>query len=216
MKALAIDTSSEALSIALSLGEDLRTFHERRPRMHAQLVLATVNQLLDDSGITLSQLDGIVCGHGPGSFTGIRIGISVVHGLALGADVGVMGISSLATMAYAAGKEHPHDNVVAAFDARMGEVYIGAFHQGEAVAPEQVCAPDSFAWPEGHWLAAGAGFATYADLGARAIGVAGDAQPCASAALALATSKLAQGHQWIDPADLQPVYLRDKVTHAAS
>ena len=212
MKVLAIDTSSEALSIALSIGEDLRAFHERRPRMHAQLVLTTVDQLLGDTGISLNQLDGIVCGHGPGSFTGIRIGISVVHGLALGADVGVMGISSLATMAYAAGKEHSHDNVVAAFDARMGEVYIGAFDKGKALAPEQVCAPDSFVWPEGHWLAAGAGFATYAELGARGIAVASDAHPCATAALALTTSRLAQGHRWLDPADLQPVYLRDKVT----
>ena len=176
-----------------------------------------MNDLLDQSGTSLQELDGIVCGHGPGSFTGIRIGIGITHGLALGADLGVLGISSLAAMAKATADKHGHDRVVAAFDARMGEVYIGAYADGFLRDSERVCNPESFSWPEGQWLAAGAGFATYPSLAHRAERVIPDAAPCATSALRLAAKMLSTGgSRWGDPADLQPVYLRDQVTHQKS
>ncbi|WP_333607588.1 tRNA (adenosine(37)-N6)-threonylcarbamoyltransferase complex dimerization subunit type 1 TsaB [Arsukibacterium sp.] len=127
MKLLALDTSTEACSVALLHDQQLLSLDEVCPQQHSKRILPMVQQLLSDSGLNLSQLDGIVFGQGPGSFTGVRIGVSVAQGLAFGADLPVYGVSTLAAMAQAAHQLKGASQVIAAIDARMSEVYLAAF-----------------------------------------------------------------------------------------
>ena len=96
---LAVETSSDACSVALGNGADVIEAHAVEPRKHAELVLQQVQKVLAEAGIGLTQLEAIVYGRGPGSFTGVRIATAAVQGLAYGADLAVVPVSSLATLA---------------------------------------------------------------------------------------------------------------------
>ena len=124
-KLLAIDTSTEACSAALGIGGDVRERYEFAPRQHAELILPMVDALLAEGQIKLKDLDGLAFGRGPGAFTGVRIATGVIQGLAFGAGLPVVPVSSLAALAQ--GAAPGHSSIMSAFDARMGEVYWGAF-----------------------------------------------------------------------------------------
>jgi tRNA threonylcarbamoyladenosine biosynthesis protein TsaB len=138
MRILALDTSTEACSVALLLDGELRMRFQLTERSHAELVLPMVESLLDEAGIALAGLDGLAFGRGPGAFTGLRIACGVAQGLAMGADLLVAPVSSLAAVAEqvpaAAG-----ENVLACNDARMGEVYWGVFRRGADGAVTALC-----------------------------------------------------------------------------
>ena len=123
MKLLAIDTVTEACSAALWLDGEVQERFELAPRRHTTLILPMVQQLLADSGLSLSQLDALAVDRGPGSFTGVRIGTGVVQGLAYAVDLPVVPVSSLATLAQAVWQKLQHEHVLALIDARMQEVY---------------------------------------------------------------------------------------------
>ena len=127
MKILAVDAATEACSVALYNDGEINSVFEVCPQQHSQKLLPFIDQVLVDSGLTLSQLDGIAYGQGPGSFTGVRIGVSVTQGLAFGADLPVTGISNLAMMAQQAIEQHQAQSVVAAIDARMSEIYLACY-----------------------------------------------------------------------------------------
>ena len=86
-----------------------------------------VDELLQSSGMGLAELDGLVFGRGPGSFTGVRIATGMLQGLALGAEKPVVGISTLAAMAQQAIEQQQAETVVVTIDARMSEVYFAVF-----------------------------------------------------------------------------------------
>jgi tRNA threonylcarbamoyladenosine biosynthesis protein TsaB len=149
-KILALETSSEACSVALYTGRESLFRHTDQPRQHAQLILPMVQALLADSGLALPELDAIAFGRGPGSFTGLRIAVGMVQGLAYGADLPVVPISSLAVLAHRAWRECGASNWHVASDARMGEVYWGSYRiagEGQAtlVGQECVCRPEQVA-----------------------------------------------------------------------
>lgn len=122
---LAIDTATEACSVALyNQGETLAHF-ELCAREHTQRILPLVQQILAEAGLSLKQLDALAFGRGPGSFTGVRIGIGIAQGLSLGAELPLLPVSTLQTMAQGAYRQTGADRVLAAIDARMGEVYWG-------------------------------------------------------------------------------------------
>ena len=111
-------------------------------KTHSREILPTVAALLDEKSITLGDLDGIVFGQGPGSFTGLRIAVGVVQGLAYGAGIPVVPVSSLAVLAQGraiAGDER----VFVAIKARLEEVYYGAYRLeggfAEPAIEEGVC-----------------------------------------------------------------------------
>jgi len=99
MKLLAIDTSTDRASVAISLGNELYAEEQDGLRQHAQLLLPMVERLLAHAGLSFSQLDAIVFGRGPGSFTGLRIACSVAKGLAYAYDLPLYPVSSLAAIA---------------------------------------------------------------------------------------------------------------------
>jgi tRNA threonylcarbamoyladenosine biosynthesis protein TsaB len=226
LKLLALDTSTEACSVALWLGDHALSLDEVCPQQHSKRVLPMIQQLLSESGLSLSQLDGIVFGRGPGSFTGVRIGVGVAQGLAFGADLPVYGVSTLAAMAQAAQRLHGARQVVAAIDARMAEVYLAAFQttddsglmqlvgQEIAIKPDQLTRSlFSDAHVEQCW-AVGTGWQTYGSK----LQQWQSAQvspsilyPSAQDMLTLAQPAWASG-QFVAAELAEPVYVRDEVT----
>lgn len=129
---MAIDASTEACSVALQISDaysnrKVYSRYDLCPQSHSLQLLPMVDEVLKEAGIKLSQCDGLIFGRGPGSFTGVRIGVGVAQGLAFAADLPVIGVSSLQAMAQLAYIKHQKTQVFAAIDARMGEVYNGYF-----------------------------------------------------------------------------------------
>lgn len=218
---LAIDTATEACSVALWLDGQVSERFEPMQREHTARVLPLVRDVLAAAGTSLAQVDGLVCGIGPGSFAGLRIGVGVVKGLALARDLPVVGVSSLAMLAQRAMREYGATQVVAVIDARMNEVYGGVYRRdaaGHAVAmqPDQVCAAAAMpALPAGPWSAVGTGWGRYEAELRQAVGVDlaridAAALPHAEDALVLAVPEFAAGRAMSADA-LAPAYLRDRV-----
>ena len=131
MRILAIDTATEACSVALWNDGTTFAHFEECPREHTQRILPLVKTILTEGNTALTDLDALAYGRGPGSFTGVRIGIGIAQGLALGADLPMIGVSTLATMAQGAWRMTGATRVLAAIDARMGEVYWAEYTRDE-------------------------------------------------------------------------------------
>lgn len=221
MKLLAVDTATEACSAALLLDEKLSERFDVRPREHTRLILPMVEALLAEAGLRLQDLDALAFGRGPGAFTGLRIAAGVVQGLALGADLPVVPVSNLAALARAALRERGEHRVLACLDARMGEVYWGAFSAtGEGLVqpagPETVCAPGAVPVPEeAGWAGAGPGWGVHTAalqqrLGGRVGRIHPELLPRAGDIATLAAAIYARtGGVSVEQA--LPVYLRDEV-----
>ena len=216
---LAIDTATEACTVAVWVDGHARERFETAPREHTALLLPMVQQLLAECGTSLARLDGLVCGIGPGSFAGLRIGVGVVKGLALARDLPVVGVSSLAMLAQRA--LHADVQVAAVIDARMSEVYFGAYRRGDSglasvMLADRVCAaPSGPALPAGHWVGVGSGWGRYDAELRKAVGldparIDGAALPHAEDALTLGVPEFAAGRALSADA-LAPAYLRDRV-----
>jgi tRNA threonylcarbamoyladenosine biosynthesis protein TsaB len=223
MKLLAIDTATEACSVALSIDGDCRERFEVAGREHSQKLPAMFASLLAEAGIAASQLDGLVAGIGPGSFAGVRIGVSFVKGLGLGLDRPAVGISSLAMLAQAAIARGAQWSLPA-IDARMSQVYIGIYQsvgglaqlRGEeaVLAPEQWC-PSVTEAESGAAAAVGSGWQAWGDvllgrLMQAPSWIDGAALPHARDALLLAQAEFAAGRAG-SAAQLLPNYLRNRV-----
>lgn len=221
LRILALDTCTESCSAALTVEGKIFSRIADAPREHSQRLLPMVDEVLKEAQISLADIDIIAYGRGPGSFTGIRICTSMTQGLALGQDLPVIGISTLAAMAQMAISEHQAEQVFCAIDARMNEVYVGQFVSQNGIATlvgmEQVCTPDLIELQlnsQQAIVACGTGFSAYPDLLALTDNICLLTQvtfPDARAMLTLAEDGVAkQQHTSVD--DLAPVYLRDTVT----
>jgi tRNA threonylcarbamoyladenosine biosynthesis protein TsaB len=219
MRILALDTATEACSVAL-LGEgQLIGRHAELGRTHAQEILGMVAAVLAEAQLTLPMLDGIAASIGPGSFTGVRISVAVAQGLAFGADLRVVPVSTLEALALKAmsGKT---DLAIACLDARMGEVYWGCFvadtRRGvAATSVARVGPPEQVELPvPGVHRGIGRGFAAYPKLAGLPHLVLDPedsrALPDARQIARLGALRFGLG-EGVDPADLSPLYLRDKV-----
>lgn len=127
MNLLALDTSTHVCAVALLYEGKIYSSIRIAAREHAQCILDMIDQLLKKAGTVLSALDALVFGEGPGSFTGVRIAASVTQGLALGANLPVIPVSSLQALAQTVLKSVGPCTVLAMIDARMNEVYEQTF-----------------------------------------------------------------------------------------
>jgi tRNA threonylcarbamoyladenosine biosynthesis protein TsaB len=221
MKILAFETATEACSVAVYVDGAVRERHEVAPRRHAALALPWADALLAEAGVAKSQLDAIAVGIGPGAFTGVRLAVALAQGIALGLDIPVLPVSTLAVLALSGRPmDAPADRaLVAAIDARMGEVYLGNFRsdaEGLVVAhgPEILVAPDAAPMGTEHdAIGIGTGFAAAGGSLARRLGLAtvvADALPHAADLARLAAREFRHG-RGIAADALEPAYLRDRV-----
>ena len=127
MKILAIDTATEGCSAALLIDQQLSSRMQVEPRKHAELILPMLDELLAEAQLSVTQLDALAFGRGPGAFTGVRIATGVIQGIAFGAELPVVPVSTLRALAQRTYDEYQHSHVLSAFDARMDEVYWAAY-----------------------------------------------------------------------------------------
>lgn len=220
MNILVIDTATEACSAALSYQGQVLAKFEVCPQQHSQRLLPMVDELLAEAGITLKNLELLGFGRGPGSFTGVRIATGMIQGLALGSQLPVVPVSTLAAMAQQAYIEHGVEQVIAAIDARMDEVYMGKYTLVDGtmqlVGDEAVLPPEqalSGMVDIRQWAGVGTAWGTYESLNPDGqVRVLSDIlYPSAQFMLPLATRAAADGAA-VSVDHIEPVYLRDKVT----
>ena len=220
MNLLAFDTSTEVFSVAVQRGagdahESLEHSAAGGAQASAALIPA-IQDLLARAGLRLADLDAIVMGRGPGSFTGLRTACSVAQGLAFGAGLPVLPVDTLLAVAEDAHWRAGVTQVVAVLDARMDEVYWAHYvrqagrwaQQGDFALgrPETVVVPDQ-------WALAGNAFSFFGERLAGAIRI--EALPTAAALLRLAPALLAAGRAGPASAAL-PLYIRDKVAQTTA
>jgi tRNA threonylcarbamoyladenosine biosynthesis protein TsaB len=228
VKLLALDTSSTACSVALQLGDRTCERHEEQPREHTRLLLPMIRSVLDQGEIELSDLDAIVLGNGPGSFIGMRIAASVAQGLAFGAALGIVPVSSMAAVAARALAESAAQEIVVTQDARMHEVYLGIYRRGPDGLPEpgeperlhgMTVIDELGESGREQRLGAGFGWQRYPELFAanqdRIAELLDLAHPRAVDLLALGARSLAGG-EILQPEEVTPAYLRQKVAEKPS
>jgi tRNA threonylcarbamoyladenosine biosynthesis protein TsaB len=225
MRLLALDTATEACTVALLTEHGLISESVEIGRGHAQEILGMVDRILTQGGVTLTSLSGIAAGVGPGSFTGVRVSVAVAQGLAFGAGLPVVPVTSLEALALEA-IGRGAERALACLDARMGEVYwscfaaqpaelLSAFAAPAVGPPTGVRLPEAAMRPgSGPFVGIGRGFGVYPELAAIAgLSIApADARalPQASEIARLGAARLAAGGG-IDPQFLEPLYVRDKV-----
>ena len=219
MNLLAIDTSSLACTVALSIGDELIERHEEQEREHTRLLMPMIRDVLDRAGVELTDLEAIVLGNGPGSFIGMRIAASVSQGLAHGAGVRIIPVSSLAAVAAEVMDTTDAEIVAVTQDAHMQEVYMGVYARRADGLPQSVCderlqsqsiIEELQRCERNSSIAAGHGWQRYPKLLAANEALLGGQSavlyPRAAYLLPLADISAA-----VLPQDIQPAYLRQKV-----
>ena len=222
---LALDTSTENCSAALSINGEVLVREFVSPREHTKRILPMVDSLLSEAGIKLTDLDALAFGRGPGSFTGVRIGTGIAQGLAFGADLPMLPVSTLAIMAQGAHRLHNATDVLPAIDARMGEIYFAQYQLNDAgvmtlVGNEMVITAAelvaNFNQPEREFYTLGTGWETYAEQLAglnvsKLTACEGIQFPISHDMIAIAAADFANGKA-VAVEDAMPVYVRDTVT----
>ena len=222
MKLLAIDTSSTHCSVALRVDEEYQHLIDTGPTVHAQRVLAMVDELMSKSDIALGDLDYLVCGSGPGSFTGLRVGVGTAQGLAYSGGLKVLGLNSL--LGYLSPSYKPGCYAIAS-DARMGQLYSAGFEVHNNGTLSETIMTGVFdpaavdkQFTEKYSLI-GTGWNVYkSTLSDRIRGQIGQAQyvesdklPSAKYLLHWAPIKISTGETTLEAAKLVPFYVRNNV-----
>lgn len=220
MKILALDASTEYLSLAVTTGQKLYQYDQLVGQSASQLILPQIQALLETANLALTDLDGIAFGAGPGSFTGVRVACGVAQGLAFGASLPVVGINVLMALAQASGARR----VIAASDARMKEVYHAVYEKQDDVWQEVHAAgvykPANVPDVDGQdWVGVGTAWKVYADaLGQRyqqkVISTLPEMTPKAEAIIDLAKPIFEAG-QAVDASMARPIYIRNRVALTA-
>lgn len=221
-KILALDTATEACSAALLYNNSVIYRYQLAPRQHTQLILPMLQSLLDEAGLSLTQLDAIAFGRGPGSFTGIRIAASVIHGMAFATDLPVIPVSTLQALAQSAWREQQLKSVITAIDARMDEIYWCAYqleqdNRMSPIIPEMLGTPASIELSNPNsFIGIGSGWDSYhtimqPKLTSQLTDWLPNRYPHAQDIAILAATDFQNG-QTVSAEYALPVYLRDQVT----
>lgn len=215
---LALDTATEACSVALLYQDKIYYRYKVIPRLHAQQVLPMIQEVLKEAGISLSTIDALVFGRGPGAFTGVRIATGVVQGLAFALDKPVIAISDLALIAQRAWREHKITKAAVAIDARMNEIYWACYILQEDVmslsGSEQVIAPEQAQLAneisDDDWAAVGTGWKYVCQMPIQYSLIDMNLLPDARDLLTLGAKAWQQG-ETMAAQSVMPIYLRDNV-----
>jgi tRNA threonylcarbamoyladenosine biosynthesis protein TsaB len=207
---LAVDTAT--LQAGVALWQDGRALAERRQSVttHSEALLAMIDEAFAEAGVRPTALDAIVCGGGPGSFTGLRIGLATAKGLCFALDKPLVLVSSLAALAARA----PSGRVCATLDAFKGEVYAGryAIVDGTPIldGAEAVLAPASLQAELAHapvdWIV-GSGAIKYPELAAATRLLDEEAGPRPLDVARLGAARYSRGES-DDLARASPTYIR--------
>lgn len=224
MNLLALETSTERLSLAVLLGERLLLRDVDAGQRHSELALPLLRELLAEAGVALRDLDAIAFGQGPGSFTGVRIACGLTQGIALGAGKRVVPVPTQMALA----EQADADNVLVALDARMGEIYLAAYRRSAAVpcgwqaeiAPMLAGADALPGIGDGEWIGIGSAFdapalsaAVTLRYGEQVAAIRPAALPSAGDVARIAARMLAASSigSALAPEQAAPLYLRNKV-----
>ena len=213
MNLIGIETSTENCSVALLHAGHITHRTSIAPRKHAELVLGFLDELLAAENLKKSQIDGLVFGQGPGAFTGVRIAMSIVQGLALALEIPVMAVSTMHNMAYQIWQHNPVKpaKILIANDARMGEVYWAGFEtsngQLKRLTDDALNVPHEVK-TQGYDVCAGSAFLAMIEITEAAV-VLAEALPNAKALLELAIIDFSTQSQHIN--SIKPAYIREKV-----
>jgi tRNA threonylcarbamoyladenosine biosynthesis protein TsaB len=225
---LALDTSTDACSVALFHRSQITEHFEFAPRQHNELILPLLEGILERANLTLTQVDAISFGCGPGSFTGLRMAASVTQAIAFAKNLPVIPVSTLRALAQQAHREFQASQVIAVLDAHMNETYWGVFefdkhNIAHAVTPEFVCAPSkilesvdkSTFQPSQQLVGIGSGFDHYQDILLKTLGSKLDhwipqRYPRAYDIALLSTNDYKQG-KMVSAEEALPVYLRNEI-----
>lgn len=225
MKILALDTATEACSAALFIDGVISSRYQLAPREHSRLILKMIDDLLRQAKLSVSELDAVAFGRGPGSFMGLRIAAGVVQGIAFAHDLPVIPVSCLQSIAQRAYEETGCGQVLAAIDARMDEVYWAGYRlqagQWQLDSEECVISPDKIELPEQlvdsdeKWVGAGTGWGSYKERLLRTVNcqlstILPECFPSAETIVKLAVTEFKQGNM-VTAAEAIPVYLRNNV-----
>lgn len=220
MKILALDTTTNNCSVALSLDGNIIEKFAVLPRQHNKNIHKMITDICQENNIALTELDYLAVTLGPGSFTGVRLGVSVVCGLAYALNIKVIPVSSLAAMAMHAVSKHDIQKVIVGLDARMGELYWGVYIPDDSsgvksTVPDILTSPDGVLFDsELDLYAVGEAWSVYKDtlppsFDLPCLNIEPNSDPRAYyvAKLASLNTELA-----ISAMDLEPIYLRHNVT----
>lgn len=225
MKILAVDTATEACSAALFIDGEINERFEIAPREHARLLLPMIDGLMAEAELKPQQLDAIAFGCGPGSFTGLRIATGVMQGIAYGADLPVVPVSTLAAISQACLQKTGYDTIFTAVDARMHEIYWAVYQRDaegvtQLLGREKVQPASEVDALQLTGFGIGSGWQPYQHelttrLGELLIGYDADYLPHA-AEMAYLGAIGVQRLQTVSVEQAMPVYLRDKVAQTTA
>ena len=225
MKLLAVETSTEACSAALFIDGKVSERYELAPKEHTRLILPMIASLMAEAGLKPQQLDALAFSRGPGSFTGVRISTGVIQGIALGADLPVVPVSTLAAIAQDFFDNNDDNVAYVAMDARMSEIFWGVYRRdaqgyAELIGDEAVTPAEQIEFPELTGVGIGSGWGVYPqELMTRLTGLVNhyqaDRLPRAGAIARLGARGFEQGMA-VAVEQAMPVYLRDKVAKKES
>ncbi|MCR5536864.1 MAG: tRNA (adenosine(37)-N6)-threonylcarbamoyltransferase complex dimerization subunit type 1 TsaB [Succinivibrio sp.] len=219
---LALDTSTENCSCALLSAGQIYAVEQLAPQLHAELLLSMADEVLRQSGLSKGELQGLVLGVGPGSFTGVRIAAAAAQGLALGLNLPVCRVSSLEALAYQALEQSSDGVGIASIDARMNEVYLSVYRKQEdsltQLLTERVLPPaeavsllDSLTELKDYAvLCGGSGIDLLYNAGLNKNFKKNSLFPTAQAIVKLGRNKF-DSHLYVDAAEALPLYVRNEV-----
>ncbi len=220
MNILALDTCTESCSAALLYNGEVFEQLEMTQRGHSDLILGMMESLLQQAETTIATVEVITFGRGPGSFTGVRVGVGVAQGIAFARDIPVIPISTLLAVAQGAADQLNVDHIAVAMDARMGEIYCASYQRKngivELIGSERVCPPEQFKpTSEQQWVGVGTGWREYDSIlrdnfVENLADVSVEHYPNASVMIKLAKIEVEAGRM-LSAEQALPVYLRDNV-----
>lgn len=205
MRVLAFDTTMAACSVAVWQDGDVRAhFHQAMMHGQAEALLPAIEQTLSDANISYADLDRIAVTLGPGSFTGVRVGLATARGVGAAAGLPVIGLATTDVIA-AEARSHTSLPIAVAVDARRAEVYLHLFGPDGIALEDPACAlpiDAAVSLNDAEWAVAGDGAERVLEhCGGRLDGVKPHV-PSAAVLAALAAERIA-------PADMpRPIYVR--------